>query len=135
MTDMTSYPRLEPYDVGVRGRCPRCGEGHMFEGFLKLRPSCEVCGLDYSYADPADGPAFFAITFACLPSACFAVWLELAYQAPYWVHVFTTFPIMLATLIPPLRPLKGWLVASQYYHKAQEGRLVRLDEAEEKTDW
>lgn len=135
MTDMTSYPRLEPYDVGVRGRCPRCGEGHMFEGFLKLRPSCEVCGLDYSYADPADGPAFFAITFACLPSACFAVWLELAYQAPYWVHLFTTFPIMLATLIPPLRPLKGWLVASQYYHKAQEGRLVRLDEAEEKTDW
>ena len=135
MTDVTSYPRLEPYDVGVRGRCPRCGEGHMFEGFLKLRPSCEVCGLDYSYADPADGPAFFAITFACLPSACFAVWLELAYQAPYWVHVFTTFPIMLATLLPPLRPLKGWLVASQYYHKAQEGRLVRLDEAEEKTDW
>lgn len=135
MTDMTSYPRLEPYDVGVRGRCPRCGEGHMFEGFLKLRPSCEVCGLDYSYADPADGPAFFAITFACLPSAFFAVWLELAYQAPYWVHVFTTFPIMLATLLPPLRPLKGWLVASQYYHKAQEGRLVRLDGAEEKTDW
>ena len=135
MTETTSYPRLEPYDVGVRGRCPRCGEGHMFEGFLKLRPSCEVCGLDYSYADPADGPAFFAITFACQPSACFAVWLELAYQAPYWVHVFTTFPIMLATLIPPLRPLKGWLVASQYYHKAQEGRLVRLDEAGEKTDW
>jgi uncharacterized protein (DUF983 family) len=101
----------------------------------KLRPSCEVCGLDYSYADPADGPAFFAITFACLPSAMFAVWLELAYQAPYWVHVFTTFPIMLVTLLPPLRPLKGWLVASQYYHKAEEGRLVRPGEAEETTGW
>lgn len=131
----TEYPRLEPYDVGVRGRCPRCGQGHMFEGFLKLRPSCEVCGLDYSYADPADGPAFFAITFACLPSAMFAVWLELAYQAPYWVHVFTTFPIMLATLLPPLRPLKGWLVASQYYHKAAEGRLVRPGEDEDSTGW
>ncbi len=131
----TEYPRLEPYNVGVRGRCPRCGEGHMFEGLLKLRPNCEVCGLDYSYADPADGPAFFAITFACLPSALFAVWLELAYQAPYWVHVFTTFPIMLATLLPPLRPLKGWLVASQYYHKAAEGRLVRPGGAEDSTGW
>lgn len=131
----TEYPRLEPYNVGVRGRCPRCGEGHLFEGFLKLRPSCEVCGLDYSYADPADGPAFFAITFACLPSAMFAVWLELAYQVPYLVHVFTTFPIMLATLLPPLRPLKGWLVASQYYHKAAEGRLVRVGEDEDGTGW
>jgi uncharacterized protein (DUF983 family) len=131
----TAYPRLEPYDVGVRGRCPRCGEGHMFEGFLKLKPECEVCGLDYSYADPADGPAFFAITFACLPSALFAVWLELAYQAPYWVHVFTTLPIMLLTLLPPLRPLKGWLVASQYYHKAAEGRLVRVGEEDDSNGW
>ena len=131
----TSYPRLEPYDVGVRGRCPRCGQGHMFEGFLKLKPACEVCGLDYSYADPADGPAFFAITFACLPSALFAVWLELAYQAPYWVHAVTTLPLMIATLLPPLRPLKGWLVASQYYHKAAEARLVRAGEVEEKAGW
>ncbi|WP_020179358.1 DUF983 domain-containing protein [Methylopila sp. M107] len=131
----TTYRKLEPYNVGVRGRCPRCGEGHMFEGFLKLKPECEVCGLDYSYADPADGPAFFAITFACLPSALFAVWLELAYQAPYWVHIFTTLPIMLVTLLPPLRPLKGWLVASQYYHKASEARLVKLGEAEDKTGW
>ncbi|MET0430810.1 MAG: DUF983 domain-containing protein [Microvirga sp.] len=129
------YPPLEPYKVGIRGRCPRCGKGRLFEGFLKLRPSCEVCGLDFSYADPADGPAFFAITFACLPSAMFAVWLEVAYQAPYWVHVFTTFPIMLVTLIPPLRPLKGWLVASQYYHKAAEGRLVRPGESEDTPGW
>ncbi|MDR4307092.1 DUF983 domain-containing protein [Chelatococcus sambhunathii] len=131
----TTFPKLEPYRVGLRGRCPRCGEGHLFEGFLKLKPRCEVCGLDYSYADPADGPAFFAITFACLPSALFAVWLELAYQAPYWVHAFTTLPIMLATLLPPLRPLKGWLVASQYHHKAAEARLVRLGEAEDANGW
>ncbi|HVI27943.1 DUF983 domain-containing protein [Hansschlegelia sp.] len=129
------HPNLAPYAVGIRGRCPRCGEGHMFQGFLKLRPNCEACGLDYSYADPADGPAFFAITFACLPSAFFAVWLEAAYTAPYWVHLFTTLPLLLLTCIPPLRPLKGWLVASQYHHKAGEGRLVRKDEAETASVW
>lgn len=126
-----AFPRLEPWRVGLRGRCPRCGEGRLFDGFLKLRPGCERCGLDYSYADPADGPAFFAMTFACLPSAWFAVWLELAYSAPYWVHLVTTFPLMLATLLPPLRPLKGWLVASQFHHKAQEGRLMRVGERED----
>ncbi len=134
MADPT-YPRLEPYQVGIRGRCPRCGEGKMFDGFLTLKPRCEECGLDYSYADPADGPAFFAITFACLPSALFAVWLELAFQAPYWVHAVTTLPIMIATLLPPLRPLKGWLVASQYHHKAAEARLVKIGEAEDASGW
>ncbi|RYY46709.1 MAG: DUF983 domain-containing protein, partial [Sphingomonadales bacterium] len=61
------WPRLEPVQTGARGRCPRCGQGHIFTGFLKLRDACEVCGLDYSYADPADGPAIFVQLFACVP--------------------------------------------------------------------
>lgn len=116
-------PPLDPIAVGVRGRCPRCGKGHMFDGFLKLAPRCEVCGLDYSFADPADGPAFFAICLGSLPSVGFGIWLEMAYQAPLWVHLITTLPIILLTCILPLRPLKGWLVAAQYFHKAEEGQL------------
>jgi uncharacterized protein (DUF983 family) len=120
-----NHPRTpDPIWAGLRGRCPHCGEGHLFEGFLKLSPRCDVCGLDYAFADPADGPAFFAITFACLPSVGFATWLEIAHQAPYWTHVVTTLPILLLTMVPPLRPLKGWLVASQYANDAHEARLV-----------
>lgn len=118
------WPPLSPFKTGIRGRCPRCGEGHLFQGFLKLAPRCEVCGLDYSFADPADGPAFFVITFGCLPPTIFGLWLEVAFEAPYWVHLVTTLPLLLLTCIPPLRPLKGWLVASQYFYKAEEGRLV-----------
>lgn len=119
-----AWPPLSPIRTGVFGRCPRCGEGHLFDGFLKLAPACEVCGLDFSFADPADGPAFFVMCFACVPAVIFAIWLEVAYEAPYWVHLVTTLPILLLTCVPPLRPLKGWLVASQYYHRAAEGRLV-----------
>lgn len=122
------WPELPPFQTGIRGRCPRCGEGHLFEGFLKLRPKCEVCDLDYSFADPADGPAFFVMMFACVPVVILALWLEVKYQAPLWVHLVTTLPFGILTCIPPLRPLKGWLVASQYYFKAEEGRLVRKDE-------
>lgn len=59
----------------------------------------------------------------------FALWLEVYYTAPYWVHLFTTLPLILLTCIPPLRPLKGWLVSSQYFYKAAEGRLVTDDDA------
>jgi len=118
------WPPLPPMQTGIRGLCPRCGQGHIFNGFLKIKPKCEVCGLDFSYADPADGPAFFVICFACIPSVALAVWLEVVYSAPLWVHLAVTLPFMVLTCIPPLRPLKGWLVASQYYHKAGEGQLA-----------
>ena len=119
----TQWPLLSPFQTGIRGRCPRCGQGSLFHGFLTLAPRCDVCGLDYSFADPADGPAFFVICFACIPAVLFAVWLEVEFEAPYWVHLFTSLPILLLTCIPPLRPLKGWLVSSQYVYKAEEGHL------------
>ncbi len=122
-----SWAPLSPLSTGIRGLCPRCGQGHLFQGFLALAPRCEVCGLDFSFADPADGPAFFVICFACVPAVAFAVWLEIAYQAPIWVHLLTTLPLLLLTCILPLRPLKGWLVASQYIYKAEEGRLAPAD--------
>lgn len=128
MHDHAHYPPLEPWRVGIRGRCPRCGEGRLFDGFLKLAPKCEVCGLDYSFADPADGPAFFVICFACVPSVELAVWLEVAFGASLLTQFLVTGPFMLLTCIPPLRPLKGWLVASQFFYKAEEGKLVRRQE-------
>ncbi|MEM1046975.1 MAG: DUF983 domain-containing protein [Pseudomonadota bacterium] len=128
MSSPPTWPALPPLQTGLKGACPRCGQGRLFQGFLKLRPHCDVCGLDYSFADPADGPAFFVICFGCVPSVILAVWIEVAFSAPYWVHLVTSLPVILLTCIPPLRPLKGWLVASQYYHKAEEGRLVTAPE-------
>ena len=124
MPSQQDWPALSPLETGVRGKCPRCGKGRLFKGFLTLREKCDVCGLDYSFADPADGPAFFVICFGCIPSVVFALWIEVQFSASLWVHLVTSFPFMLATCIPPLRPLKGWLVASQYFFKAGEGQLI-----------
>lgn len=108
----------------MRGKCPRCGQGRLFNGWLKLRKSCEVCDLDYKFADPADGPAFFAMMAMSFPATGFAMWLEIAHEPPFWVHLITTFPLMFLLCVLPLRALKGWLVCSQFYHKAEEGRLA-----------
>ncbi|SMC71168.1 DUF983 domain-containing protein [Rhizobium sp. RU36D] len=124
----SQYPPLPPMETGIRGRCPRCGQGHLFKGFLTLKPRCEVCDLDYGFADPADGPAFFVICFACVPSMLLGVWFEVVYEPARWAHLIVTVPFMALTCIPPLRPLKGWLVCSQYFYKAAEGRLAKAGE-------
>jgi uncharacterized protein (DUF983 family) len=112
-----------PMALGIRGLCPRCGRGHLFHGLLALQPSCEVCGLDYGFADPADGPAFFAMSAWSFPAVGLAAWIEFAYSPPIWVHLLTTLPFLVLGCVAMLRPLKGWLVCSQYIHKAEEARM------------
>lgn len=125
MDDSNFTPTDNPMKTGILGLCPRCQKGHLFEGFLKLAPSCDVCGLDFSFADPADGPAFFAMTIVAVPALGFALWLQITYEPPIWVHLLTTLPLTLGACMLLLRPLKGWLVCSQYFHKAQEGSIDR----------
>ena len=71
---------------GLRGYCPRCGRGKLFAGFLALAPRCEHCGLDFSFADSADGPAFFVMFISGFIVAGSALVVELIYAPPYWVH-------------------------------------------------
>jgi uncharacterized protein (DUF983 family) len=116
-----------PIRRGLAGRCPRCGKGRLFEGFLTLRPRCESCGLDFSFADSADGPAFFVMFFSGFVVAGSALAVEALYSPPLWVHAVLWIPLILITTLLPLRPIKGLLIALQYHHKAAEGRLARGD--------
>jgi uncharacterized protein (DUF983 family) len=112
---------------GLAGRCPACGKGKLFGGFLTLKPRCEVCGQDFSFADAADGPAFFVMFFSGFVVAGSALAVEALYAPPFWVHAVLWIPLILITTLLPLRPIKGLLVALQFHHKASEGRLAGGD--------
>ena len=117
-----------PIARGLRGRCPRCGKGTLFKGFLTLRPSCEQCGLDYTFADAGDGPAVFVILLGGAIVVFAALMTEVIYQPPYWVHALLWLPLILIVTLGPLRAIKGLLIALQYHHKAAEGRLEKWGE-------
>jgi uncharacterized protein (DUF983 family) len=116
-----------PMIAGLLGRCPRCGKGRLFEGFLTVRPRCEACNLDFSFADSADGPAVFVSFLSGVIVAVAALAVELLYAPPYWVHALLWVPLVLLTTLLPLRPAKGLLIALQYHHKAEEGRFTGGD--------
>jgi uncharacterized protein (DUF983 family) len=106
--------------AGLSCACPRCGEGRLFRGFLTLRSRCEVCGLDYRFADSGDGPAVFIIFLAGFIVVGAALVTEVAYRPPYWVHAVLWLPLILILTLGPLRPMKGLMIALQYHHKAAE---------------
>jgi uncharacterized protein (DUF983 family) len=116
------YPQLSPIRTGLACRCPRCGKGRLFQGFLGLRPRCEACGLDYAFADSGDGPAVFVILLAGFVVVAAALIVEVLYQPPFWLHALLWGPLIVATTLLPLRPMKGLMIAVQYHHKAAEGR-------------
>ena len=112
---------------GIACKCPRCGEGKLFSGFLSLRPSCSACGLDYSFIDAGDGPAVFIILIAGFIVVFCALIVEVLYQPPFWLHAMLWVPLILLTTLAPLRSMKSLLIALQFHHKAQEGRLIDRD--------
>jgi uncharacterized protein (DUF983 family) len=113
--------------AGLSCRCPSCGKGNLFQGFLTLRRRCEVCGLDYGFADSGDGPAVFIMFFAGFVVVAAALVTEAVYHPPYWVHAVLWLPLILILTLGPLRPMKGLVIALQYYHHAEETRFGGSD--------
>jgi uncharacterized protein (DUF983 family) len=109
---------------GIACKCPRCGKGSIYSGFLTLRPACEACGLDFAFMDSGDGPAIFMIMIAGAIVVAAALIVEIKYQPPFWLHAALWLPLILATTLLPLRAMKSLLIALQYHHKAAPGRLI-----------
>jgi uncharacterized protein (DUF983 family) len=114
-----------PYATGVFGRCPRCGGGKLFDGFLELAPRCEACGLDYGFADAGDGPAVIVTLLAGFIVVGTALVVEVKYEPPMWLHLAIFLPLTLVVCLGLLRPLKGVLVSLQYRNKAGLGQLEK----------
>ena len=112
-----------PWTSGLAGRCPRCGEGRLFEGFLSLKRECESCGLDFAFADSADGPAFFIMSIVGILVVGLALGVEFAYEPPIWLHLVMWSALTVVLSLALVRPVKGLMIALQYHHRAAEGRL------------
>ena len=114
-----------PYVAGLRGRCPNCGQGALFQGFLAVAPACAACGYDLKAADSGDGPAVFVILVGGFLVAFAALFTEIAYHPPVWLHLVVFLPLALAVCLGLLRPFKGLMLAAQFANKASEARHDR----------
>jgi uncharacterized protein (DUF983 family) len=115
--------QVSPFAAGLAGRCPRCGKGPLFQGFIAPAPRCASCGLDYSFAESGDGPAVFIALIGGFIVLGAALWTEIVYEPPFWLHMVLFLPLTVIVCLGLLRPFKGVLIALQYRNKAAEGRL------------
>ncbi len=119
------YADLSPITTGLAGKCPRCGRGRLFEGYLKVAKSCSSCSLSFSFADSGDGAAWFVMLFVCVVGVGSILGVEIAYSPPFWVHALIAIPVLILLPLAMLRPMKGILLAQQWKTGAREGREVK----------
>lgn len=125
MTNKPANPPPSPIVLGLKARCPRCGQGPLFQQVLNLRDHCDNCGLDYKFIDTGDGPAVFAIFILGFVVLGGALWVQLTYDTPLLATVLASGVVTLLLALGLLRFLKATLIALQYRNKAEEGRLVK----------
>lgn len=114
---------ISPISAGLRCRCPNCGTGPLFRGFLTFNTRCPSCGADLSIADTGDGPAVFVMFAALILIVPSAMIVELAFRPPTWVHILLWPPITFGFCIALLRPFKATLFALQWRHKAGQAKI------------
>ena len=123
--DKALWAPVGPIQAGLKGRCPRCGEGKLFSGFLSVGRECSNCRLDYSFADAGDGPAVFVILIVGFIVVGSALWMEVTLAPPLWVHFVLWIPLAIVLSLAALRLLKGVLITLQYANKAAPGEIDR----------
>ena len=102
------------------GLCPRCGARTLFEGLASFAPKCRTCGLDFAQFNVGDGPAAFLTMVIGALIVGLALWVQLALEPPFWVHVVLWVPLTAAAVIWGLRAGKGALLAAEYQRGAKE---------------
>lgn len=121
--DEARFPPVDPVSVGLRGLCPRCGQGKLFDGLLKPKDHCANCGLDFNFEDAGDGPAVFVILIMGFIIVGMALWLEVNYSPPLWLQMLLWIPLATILCLALLRMLKGLMIALQYRNNASEGKI------------
>jgi uncharacterized protein (DUF983 family) len=116
--DDKGQPGLVP--AALIGLCPRCGARSLFEGLARFAPKCRQCGLDYAQFNVGDGPAAFLTMVIGALVVGLALWLQLALEPPFWVHIVLWVPLTAAAVVWGLRAGKAALLAAEYQRSAKE---------------
>ena len=112
-TNAPPYP-LPPLGLAVRrglaNRCPVCGEGAIFAGYLKVVPQCAACGAPLGRLRADDAPPYFTILLTGHLLVPGVLWVEKTWMPPMWLHMVIWLPLFTLICMALLRPVKGAVV-------------------------
>jgi uncharacterized protein (DUF983 family) len=92
---------------GLARRCPNCGKGRLFAGYLALRTPCEVCGTDNTIYPSDDFPPYLTIIIAGHVVVPLLIWVDHAYEPSLWLQAAIWLPLTAILCLILLPFMKG----------------------------
>ena len=92
---------------GLMGRCPACGKGRLFDGFLRVVAQCTNCGAPLGLARADDAPPYFTILIVghiVIPAMLIMQKMD---DPPTWLLSVIFVPLTIILALGLLRPVKG----------------------------
>jgi len=95
---------------GIAGRCPNCGRGKLFAGYLKVAKTCSNCGHATGEYRADDGPAYFTVLLIghLVIAPLLAFQFILTWSAE--MILATTLPALVILTLLLLRVTKGGVI-------------------------
>jgi uncharacterized protein (DUF983 family) len=113
--------RINPIRAGLLCRCPHCGKGPLFEGFLKVVDHCAACGFVFRRLNTGDGAAVFVMQAAGAPVVFGALFIQVAYNPPIWIMLVVALPLVAGLSLALMRPGKGLMIGLQMRNGPRHG--------------
>jgi len=92
---------------GLARRCPTCGKGRLFAGYLTIRSPCEVCGVDNNIYPSDDFPPYLTILVSGHVVVPLFIVTDSAYGLPFWIEGAIWLPLTLMLCLALLPVMKG----------------------------
>jgi len=101
---------------GLRRRCPACGEGRAFKGYLKIVDTCAHCQTPLGLYPCDDGPAYVTMLLVghLVIAPMFA--LDFFWRYPLQVVIPSTLGAMMALTLLLLPFIKGGFLGLIWHH-------------------
>ncbi|MEL7272494.1 MAG: DUF983 domain-containing protein [Pseudomonadota bacterium] len=112
--DKAERPILPAVIKGVKCRCPRCGEGQLFNKWLKVAPACNHCGEELHYEKAQDLPPYITIMIVGHVIVTLIMILEANFDLSLWTHLALWIPISTIMTLAIMQPVKGGVVGLQW---------------------
>jgi uncharacterized protein (DUF983 family) len=114
---MTPRPLFPALLRGLMCRCPRCGVGPLFTGFIKVRDRCPNCGEPMLHHRADDMPPYVVTFIVGHVIVGLMLTVEVEYAPPMWLHAALWLPLTILMCVALLRPVKGAIVAYQWSYR------------------
>jgi uncharacterized protein (DUF983 family) len=98
---------------GVTLHCPNCGQGKLYRAYLKVK-ACEVCGNDNTVYPSDDAPPYFTILIVGHLVIAPLLFFPIIWQAPAWMVLGVTLPLLLGLTMGLLPVVKGAVVGAHW---------------------